>query len=88
MPIFDFHSKIGLEVKIMPVPEQVNAKRQTMAIFPNEWRIQGFQDGRVELRNFQTGHTIFLPESYVRAVEHQKLALRFKIVLKGKRTAF
>ena len=88
MPVFDFPSKIGSEVKIMPVPEQVNAKHQTMAIFPNEWRIQGVMDQRVELKNYQTGHTIFLPENYVRAMEPPKLTLRFKIVLKGKRTVF
>jgi hypothetical protein len=88
MPVFDFQSKIGSEMKILPVPEQVNAKRQTMALFPNEWRIQGVQDKRVELRNFQTGHTIILPDSYIRNADQQKLELRFKIVVKGKRTSF
>jgi hypothetical protein len=88
MPIFDFQSKVGSELKILPVPEQVNAKRQTMALFPNEWRILGVQDKRLELRNFSTGHTIILPESYIREADQQKLQLRFKIVLKGKRTSF
>jgi hypothetical protein len=88
MAIFDLHSRIGSEMKILPIPEQVNAKRQTMAVFPNEWRIQGLQDKRIELRNYSTGHTIILPESYIRDADHQKLQLRFKIVLKGKRTSF
>jgi hypothetical protein len=85
---FDLHSKIGTEMKILPVPEEVNAKRQLIAISPNEWRVEALQDNRVELKNYQTGHVILLSERYIRAADQSKLDLRFKIVLKGKRTVF
>ena len=88
MSILDLHSKIGTEIKILPVPEEVNAKRQLVTISPNEWRVEAVQDQRVELKNYQTGHVILLSERYIRAAEHNKLDLRFKIVLKGKRTVF
>ena len=84
----DLQSKIGTEMKIMPVPEEINAKRQLVAISPNEWRVESVQEKRVELKNYQTGHIILLSERYIRAADHNKLDLRFKIVLKGKRTVF
>jgi hypothetical protein len=88
MSIMDLQSKVGSEVKLLPIPDQVNAKRQLSTVSPNEWRIEAVRDKRVELKNYQTGHIIFLPETYIRAVDHNKLDLRFKIVLKGKRTVF
>jgi hypothetical protein len=88
MSVTDLHSKIGTEVKILPVPEEANAKRQLVTISPNEWRIESVQENRVELKNYQTGHIIFLSERYIRGADHNKLDLRFKIVLKGKRTVF
>jgi hypothetical protein len=88
MGVVDLQSKIGTEIKILPVPEEVNAKRQLVTISPNEWRVEAVQDQRVELKNYQTGHVILLSERYIRAAEHNKLDLRFKIVLKGKRTVF
>ena len=88
MSIADLHSKVGTEVKIMPAPEEVNAKRQLVLISPNEWRIESVQEQRIELKNYQTGHTVLLPERYVRSADGHKLDLRFKIVLKGKRTVF
>jgi hypothetical protein len=88
MSVVDLQSKIGTEIKILPVPEEVNAKRQLVTISPNEWRVEAVQDQRVELKNYQTGHVILLSERYIRAAEHNKLDLRFKIVLKGKRTVF
>ena len=88
MSVTDLHSKIGTEIKILPVPEEVNAKRQLVTISPNEWRVEAVQDKRVELKNYQTGHIILLSERYIRAADHNKLDLRFKIVLKGKRTVF
>ena len=72
----------------MPEPEQVNVKRQLAAVSPNEWRIEGVQDKRLELKNIQSGHTILLPEAYIRAAHSNKLEIRFKIVLKTKRTVF
>ena len=84
----DLQSKIGTEMKIMPVPEEINAKRQLVAISPNEWRVESVQEKRVELKNFQTGHIIVLSDRYIRAADNNKLELRFKIVLKGKRTVF
>jgi hypothetical protein len=86
--VFDLHANIGADLKILPVPEEVNAKRQLVTISPNEWRIEAVQDKRVELKNYQTGHIILLSERYIRAADQSKLELRFKIVLKGKRTVF
>ena len=88
MSVVDLQSKIGTEIKILPVPEEVNAKRQLVTISPNEWRVEAVQDKRVELKNYQTGHIILLSERYIRAADQIKLELRFKIVLKGKRTVF
>ena len=88
MNVMEFLSKVGTAVKVVPEPEQVNAKRQLAMITPNEWRIEGVQDKRLELKNIQSGHTILLPETYIRTVSHNKLEIRFKIVLKAKRTVF
>ncbi|HEY3198524.1 MAG TPA: hypothetical protein VGJ57_10965 [Nitrospirales bacterium] len=88
MSVTDLHSKIGTEMKIMPAPEEINAKRQLVVVTPNEWRIESVQEKRVELKNYQTGHIIMLSERYIRAADQNKLDLRFKIVLKGKRTVF
>ena len=88
MSAADLHSMIGTELKILPVPEEVNAKRQLVTIWPNEWRVDAIQDKRLELRNYQTGHVVLLPERYIRSADQTKLELRFKIVLKGKRTVF
>ena len=88
MSVSDLHSKIGTEMKIMPAPEEINAKRQLVVVTPNEWRIESVQEKRVELKNYQTGHIIMLSERYIRAADQNKLELRFKIVLKGKRTVF
>jgi hypothetical protein len=88
MGVLDQQSRIGSEVKIMPQPDQVNAKRQLATVSPNEWRIEAVRDKKVELKNYQTGHIVILPETYIRAADHNKLDLRFKIVLKGKRTVF
>ena len=88
MSVADLHSKIGTEMKIMPAPEEINAKRQLVVVTPNEWRIESVQEKRVELKNYQTGHIIMLSERYIRAADQNKLDLRFKIVLKGKRTVF
>jgi hypothetical protein len=88
MGVMDLQSRIGADIKILPVPESVNAKRQLVTISPNEWRVEAIQDKRVELKNYQTGHVILLSERYIRAADQSKLELRFKIVLKGKRTVF
>ena len=88
MSILDLQSKIGTEMKIMPAPEEINAKRQLVLITPNEWRVESVQEQRVELKNFQTGHIIVLSDRYIRGADNHKLELRFKIVLKGKRTVF
>ena len=88
MNVLEFQSRIGTAVKIVPEPEQVNAKRQLAMISPNDWRIEGVQDKRLELKNIQSGHTILLPETYIRTVSHNKLEIRFKIILKTKRTVF
>ena len=88
MNVMEFQSKVGTAVKIVPEPEKVNAKRQLAMITPNEWRIEGVQDKRLELKNIQSGHTILLPDSYIRTLTHNKLEVRFKMVLKAKRTVF
>jgi len=88
MNVMEFLSKVGTAVKVVPEPEQVNAKRQLCMITPNEWRIEGVQDKRLELKNIQSGHSMLLPESYIRTMSHNKLEVRFKIVLKTKRTVF
>ena len=88
MNVMEFLSKVGTAVKVVPEPEQVNAKRQLAMISPNEWRIEGVQDKRLELKNIQSGHTMLLPENYIRTLSHNKLEVRFKIVLKTKRTVF
>ena len=77
MNVMEFLSKVGTAVKVVPEPEQVNAKRQLCMITPNEWRIEGVQDKRLELKNIQSGHSMLLTESYIRTVSHNKLEIRF-----------
>jgi hypothetical protein len=88
MGVEDLTTKIGAEVRILPEPEMVNTKRQLMAVKPNEWRIEGLRDKHVELKNTLSGHVILLSTSYIREFHQNQLDVRFKIVLKGKRTVF
>jgi hypothetical protein len=88
MAVEDIATKIGTEVRILPEPEVVNAKRQLAAVRPNEWRIEGVQGKHVELKNSISGHVILLSTSYIREFHGNQMDIRFKIVLKGKRTVF
>ena len=88
MGVEDLRTKIGSDVRILPEPEIVNAKRQLAPVKPNEWRIEGLQEKHVELKNTITGHVILLSTGYIREFHQNELSVRFKIVLKGKRTVF
>jgi hypothetical protein len=88
MSLEDIITKIGSEIRILPEPEVVNAKRQLTAVKPNEWRIEGIHDKHVELKNTLSGHVILLSTAYIREFHQNQLDVRFKLVLKGKRTVF
>ena len=88
MNLEELQRKLGSVVKLMPEPEQINAKRQLATVQPNEWRIESIKDKHVEFKNQQSGHTIVLPASYIREAHTERLDIRFKMILKGKRTVF
>ena len=88
MNLEELQRKVGSVVKLMPEPEHHNAKRQLTSVQPNEWRIESIRDKQVELKNYQSGHTIVLPATYIREAHSERLDIRFKMILKGKRTVF
>ena len=77
---------IGVLIKLLPEPEQLNAKRKPIPMKSNEWRIESVGYKLVVLKNGQTGYSLTLGESVLRKFEGMKLTLRFQLVLKTKNT--
>jgi hypothetical protein len=88
MTVEELRQLVGQQVKILPEPEHRNAHGVYVQIFPNEWRVETFQEKALELKNLQTGHTVVLGYAQVSNIRDNALRLRFKPILKGKRTVF
>ena len=86
MSVEQLQPMIGALVKLLPEPEQLNAKGKPVPMSSNEWRIESVSYKLVVLKNGQTGHSLTIGESNLRDFDNKKLTVRFKLVLKTKNT--
>ena len=84
MSVEQLQPMIGALIKLLPEPEQLNAKGKPIPLSSNEWRIESVGYKLVVLKNGQTGHSLTIGESNLRDFVNKKLLLRFKLVLKTK----
>ena len=86
MHVEELQPMIGALIKLLPEPEQLNAKRKPMPMSSNEWRIESVGYKLVVLKNEKTRYSLTLGESNLRKFEGMKLFLRYQLVLKTKNT--
>ncbi len=86
MDVEQLQTMIGALIKVLPEPDQLNAKGKPVPLSSNEWRIESVGYKLVVLKNGQTGHSLTLGETNIRELAGRKLILRFKLVLKSKNT--
>ena len=84
MSVEQLQPMIGALIKLLPEPEQLNAKGKPVPLSSNEWRIESVGYKLVVLKNGQTGHSLTIGESNLHEFDGKKLLLRFKLVLKTK----